>query len=166
MERLTDADASEEITEDGGSTDIGVNGEFAVGEAAEVVSVQLSWTDTLFTYTVQHEWDDEQYIDVLVEGSGSWSQTPATVTVINHSNQNIDAGFSFTPDYAGITGKFTSDAAGTDEISQISLESAANGNVEKIGTVYFFVTGGELPDTQTEAVKIGDITITVIPRGN
>jgi len=166
VERLTDADTSEEITEDGGSTDIGVNGEFTVGEAAEVVSVQLSWTDTLFTYTVQQEWDDEQYIDVPVEGSGSWSQTPATVTVINHSNQNIDAGFSFTPDYAGITGKFTSDAAGTDEISQISLESAENGNVEKIGTVYFFVTGGELSDTQTEAVKIGDITITVIPRGN
>ncbi len=168
VEKEVDEGGSDNITTDGGSADIGVNGEFIAGEADTVVSVSLNWTVPEFVYTVDGEWDEDKLITVPVEGSGVWSQTPATITVINHSNQDIGAAFSFATviDGSGIVGKFTSDSEGQTEITEVTLESAATNHVATEANVYFFITDGELSETHEDGSAIGNITITISAKGN
>lgn len=161
--------SSELITNEGGSADIGINGAYKENEGVEaVVSVKLTWTIPVFTYTVENKWDTDSFDLIPVAGSGTWSSDPATIHVENCSNQDISASFGFatTISGSGINGKFTSDEAGLNVISSITLESAETNKAATFETVYFFITEGVLPDTHVNGGAIGNITITISGLGN
>lgn len=160
--------STQDIVLDEEDRDINVNAEYVIDEVEDVVAVNISWQVPVFVYTVEYEWDADNYTDKIKPGSGKWSTEPATLTVENRSNQDIGASFSFltTIEDSGIVGKFTSDAAGTSVITDVVLESAATSKVETKSTTYFFVTAGALPDDHTEGDPIGNITILIEAKGN
>lgn len=146
--------------EDEGSTNITINGEYVADEAEKVISVNISWEIPEFTYTVENEWDSDKFIEIPVE-EGLWSSSPAIITIINNSNQGVVSKFSFAPKYDGITSKFTDDEAGNNVITELVLESAELNHDATEAKAYFFITGGELPNTHPAGASIGNITITI-----
>lgn len=146
--------------EDEGSTNITINGEYVADEAEKVISVNISWEIPEFTYTVENEWDSDKFIEIPVE-DGVWSSSPAIITIINNSNQGVVSKFSFAPKYDGITSKFTGDEAGNNVINELVLESAELNHDATEAKAYFFITGGELPNTHAAGASIGNITITI-----
>jgi len=165
---LSEDPSSDRVTEGNGTAEIPVIGSAVIGEASEVISVNLVWDIPVFTYVVAPEWDKVNH-KVSYE-NGVWSTDPATITVTNHSNQDISASFSFLTKIAnsGIVGKFTSDEAGAKALADnaVTLESAATFSAATESTAYFFVTGGVLTADHNDGDSIGEITVTIAGLGN
>ena len=148
---------------DGDNSNISVPGEYVYNFPEDVVSVNISWEVPVFTFTAVYEWNPDTFAEELKDGSGTWSTDPATLTVANRSNMEIEAGFDFATVIvdSGIDGVFTSDAAGANEVTTITLENAAIAEAEISKTTYFFVTEGMLPKEHVTGDAIGNITITI-----
>lgn len=92
-----------------GSYTLGVNGSFSAFVPADtVISVDIEWTALDFTYdagavgtwnSTSHKYENGR--------EGAWSDNQATITVTNHSNADITAGFSFASTAEGVNGVFT-----------------------------------------------------------
>lgn len=139
---------------------IDIYGTYVEDEAAKVISVNIKWSETVFTYFEDMRWDDKEHKNVPVEGSGKWSDTPLDITVTNHSNQSVKAELSFrsaTVDgeriKAEIKGSFTSDS--------FVLTGATEQSGATAFTTSFSVTGGEIYADSGTNVSIGSITITI-----
>ena len=103
-------------------------------------------------------------VDELDAENSGWSTEPATITVVNHSNQAVNAAFTFADTVDGVTlvSKFTAtEGVVNDAITSITLDSAATNNQAVSETVYFYVIGGELPANHVAGDTIGNITITI-----
>jgi len=141
----------------GGSQPIDVSARYTGGTSTPAVySVDLAWEDMSFTYTAAgtRTWspDTHSYTD---DTTASWSEGK-TITVTNHSNTAVSAGFTYAADTA-----FTA-AAGSFTASTISLASAENTAVASAPNGFTtFSLSGTLPDTQTASGKIGTITVTL-----
>ena len=122
--------AATTVGENGGSTGINVAGVYeSTGTVATKVSVDIAWTDMLFTYTEgsQGTWDPSTHTYVGAKG-GSWSDD-ATITVTNHSNTDITATLSFESNEDTVTGVFT-ETSGTEGDNILNLDSADGLTVE------------------------------------
>lgn len=122
--------AATTVGENGGSTGINVAGVYeSTGTVATKVSVDIAWTDMLFTYTEgsQGTWDPSTHTYVGAK-SGSWSDD-ATITVTNHSNTDITATLSFESNEDTVTGVFT-ETSGTEGDNILNLDSADGLTVE------------------------------------
>jgi len=174
----------------GESTNINISGEYVNGGSEEVISVILNWNVPTFTYNVKYVWNSDILdYEIDTENTG-WTASGADITISNNSNQRISATFSFATNIvdSGIVGKFTdlavvdtdsdSDVDITDVLAtaalvdnKVIIASAAPTGDETVGqtvseTVYFYVTGGVLPETHTPGSSIGNITITIGGFGN
>ena len=147
-------------TNDGtADTTIDVKAVYSSGTTTpDVVSVDISWGATEFTYSVggTHTWDpvNHEYKD---NTSATWTPKGNTVTVTNHSNVAIKAELSFAAEsaYTGITGSFGEDAT-------LLLASAVGTNKDAAPTDAAALTlSGTLASTVTEATKVGTITVKI-----
>lgn len=161
-----------EVTKDGGTATITVNGTYDASEGAgETISVLVAWDAMTFTYTAgaAGEWlpDEHKYADAA---EGSWSTDTATITVTNHSNVAVTASLAWTQNTAltgNITGTFTEDS-GTANDNVLALASAAEGeslnNVNKAPTASaeFGISGDAISADGT----LGTITVTIAKASN
>ncbi len=108
-------------------TSIPVNGVYQDGAtSAERISTDITWGSMEFTYTApsQGTWNpaDHTYVD---KAQGFWQAEGNTVTVVNHSNVAVTAGFTFAKNSA-ISTSLTGSFAGT---STVGSRAIANGSV-------------------------------------
>lgn len=156
--------AASPVTQDGGTDSKDVTAKYVDGlTSPDVISVDISWGAMQFTYTEQgtREWNaaEHKYEDKV--GTPAWTENGNTVTVANHSNIIVSAGFAFTPlADSGVTGSFTYNK--TAENNAVTLESA----VGKDKTAPDAVTatlklGGKVNKANTDFTKVGAVTVTV-----
>ena len=126
-------------------------------EIPEVYSVDISWSNLTFAYseTVVKNWNADTHT-YTEEAEGEWDKTTATVTVVNHSNAEIDVAVAYTPVAdTGITGSFDKTA--------VTLAAGEEGKVNEAPRMEAVLTiSGTPTDAVTEeGIKVGAITVTI-----
>ncbi len=149
-------------------TTITVTGTYVAGTTVTpTISADIVWEKMEFTYT-----DGDSSYDVTTHKTtktdGSWNTDKKEISVTNHSNVSIIAGFSFTAgNGVTTTGSFyetkdSTTALGTDKQSFV-LESAEGtsiaGGLSPVpsGKIYFGVSG----DAISESKDLGTITVKI-----
>ena len=159
MTMATTAFAAESGTIDtaAGSKTIDVSAQYTGSTTPPTVySVDLAWDAMSLTYTAAgtREWSPSthSYTD---KTTGSWSDGK-TITVTNHSNAAVSAGFTYAASegFTAVTGSFTAPT--------LSLATAVDTTVAGAPkSTTTFSLSGTLPSTQTTSGKIGTITVTL-----
>lgn len=142
---------------------INVSGTYAqTGTPGTVYKVDIAWGSMEFTYTVNKSnetWNpaDHTYTNEGSDGVWSCESGADEITITNHSNAAVKAGFSYAPAkrYAGITGGFT-----FAELSLPSAEGKAVDASELTGKTKLELNGA-LPQTATSLTNIGQITVEI-----
>ena len=137
-------------------TDITVNGTYKAGaDAGEVISVDIAWEAMDFTYTAPSKgtWNPgtHEYENAT---AGSWAPSgdaDPKITVTNHSNIPVKAGFNFTAGVSGLDGLFSKNTLFLDTAENTAFENAPNGETT------FSLAGEGINATQS----VGTITVTV-----
>lgn len=144
---------NENITESGKTATINVTGKYATGGAAdEVVSVDVAWGTMEFTYKAAGQYWDAASHTTKTNNDAAWSASGNTITVTNHSNVGITAGFTFAAaEGADVEGKFSQDS--------VSLARAEEGSAldSQKAEVTFNITGGSI----AADASLGTITVTI-----
>ena len=90
----------------GGNTEIDVNGKYIEGNAATMISVDITWDDMSFEYNDgERTWDPNKH--EYITSGGSWTNEKKTVNVKNHSNTAVKAEFSFASSLPNAAGSCT-----------------------------------------------------------
>ena len=134
----------------GGNTEIDVNGKYIEGNAATMISVDITWDDMSFEYNDgERTWDPNKH--EYITSGGSWTNEKKTVNVKNHSNTAVKAEFSFASSLDGITGSFDN--------KTLQLETAVGKAVENApaASTNFGISGSKI---NTDA-KLGAITLNI-----
>lgn len=155
------AQGSGAVTDLTQKTSIGVGGTYAqTGTPGTVYKVDITWGSMEFTYTVNEAnrtWNPTDHTYTSGENEGVWSCDSGAdeITVTNHSNGAVKAGFSYVPaeGYTGITGSFTSG-----ELSLPSAVGKATDAAELTGKTKLKLSGA-LPQTAASLTNIGRITV-------
>ena len=157
------AQGNSEITTSPGETNINVSGTYAqTGTPGTVYRVYIAWGSMEFTYTVNESnrtWNPTSHTYTSEGSDGVWSCGSGAdeISVTNHSNAAVKAGFSYAPaeGYTGITGDFTSA-----ELSLPSAEGKAIDASELTGKTKLELSGA-LPQTAASLTNIGQITVEI-----
>ena len=157
------AQGNSEITTSPGETNINVSGTYAqTGTPGTVYRVDIAWGSMEFTYTVNESnrtWNPTSHTYTSEGSDGVWSCGSGAdeISVTNHSNAAVKAGFSYAPaeGYTGITGDFTSA-----ELSLPSAEGKAIDASELTGKTKLELSGA-LPQTAASLTNIGQITVKI-----
>lgn len=157
------AQGNSEITTSPGETNINVSGTYAqTGTPGTVYRVDIAWGSMEFTYTVNESnrtWNPTSHTYTSEGSDGVWSCGSGAdeISVTNHSNAAVKAGFSYAPaeGYTGITGDFTSA-----ELSLPSAEGKAIDASELTGKTKLELSGA-LPQTAASLTNIGQITVEI-----
>ena len=148
------AETSANVTESGKSATINVKGTYSDGTAAaEVVSVDVAWGAMEFTYTAAGEYWDAASHTTKTNNDATWTASGNTITVTNHSNVGITAGFSFAKaEGTNVEGKFSQDS--------VSLARAAEGSAldSQKAEVTFDITSGSIA---ADTDSLGTITVSI-----
>lgn len=152
------------------SIDIKVEAVYAAGSAAKpTVSVDVIWEAMEFTYTEgsQGEWHPDGHT-YTGKTAGKWSENKPGITVTNHSNVGIEAGFAFAP-ATGVTTTGTFYTKNGDTYTEFAdgkfaLPTAENtkrsdgeDDTSPTNTIYFGVSGDKVMADST----LGSITVTI-----
>lgn len=146
------------ITNENGSQSIDVQAKYVDGIATpDVYSVDVVWGAMKFTYSSSgiRTWDpsNHQYTDSV---SASWSANGNNVTVINHSNKDVDVAFAYVK-----TSGFN-DVSGTFSVVSDTLTAGIEGDVIGADSVSTDLTlSGTLASTATAFTKVGTVTVTL-----
>ena len=148
---------SEQSGDGTGSYSADVKGTYHAGSSGAVVySVDIAWTDMNFTYTGAGEgtWNPETH---QYEGGteASWTDSNASVTVINHSNAPVTATASYAadPDYGSTTMTFGNNGA--------TVATAVDTTVQNAPSATITVTPGGTLAESANGGKIGTITVSI-----
>lgn len=148
---------SEQSGDGTGSYSADVKGTYHAGSSGAVVySVDIAWTDMNFTYTGAGEgtWNPETH---QYEGGteASWTDSNASVTVINHSNAPVTATASYAadPDYGSTTMTFGNNGA--------TVATAVDTTVQNAPSATITVTPGGTLAESADGGKIGTITVSI-----
>ena len=148
---------SEQSGDGTGSYSADVKGTYHAGSSGAVVySVDIAWTDMNFTYTGAGEgtWNPETH---QYEGGteASWTDSNASVTVINHSNAavTVTASFEALPGYETTSMTFGNNGAtvATAEGTEFAKAPSATITITPTGSLAQTANGG----------KIGTITVSI-----
>ena len=148
------------------SATINVSGTVGNAEPVEeVISVNISWgaMEFIYTPTGTGTWDPNTH----TYGNGAeagWTPGDGSnsITVTNHSNVDITAGFDFDAAIEQIEGQFRDENGGA--ITDISLDSAdqqldqSGAGVPTTQTVTFHITEGDISEATD---SLGTITVTI-----
>lgn len=140
-----------------GSYNTDVKGTYHAGSSGDVVySVDIAWTDMSFTYTGAGEgtWNPETH---QYEGGteASWTDSNASVTVINHSNAavTVTASFEALPGYETTSMTFGNNGA--------TVATAEGTEFAKAPSATITVTPGGTLAESADGGKIGTITVSI-----
>ncbi len=140
--------------------------------SAKVYKVDIAWGDLEFCYTngTKGDWNPEthQYDNTVLEGWSVVNPDGNKITLTNHSNAPVKAAVNFTQtnstESAGIQAKFTLDAAGTEKVTDLRLESADNqkgaggAGQAVVQDLYMHIIDGFIVKTLDE---LGIVTVTI-----
>lgn len=155
-------------TNTGADTSIPVSGTYNAVSEEQVVSVDISWEAMNFTYTADTKgtWNPSTHTYINATNA-SWSADGNKITVTNHSNVDVKAGFAFTKD-TSITNELTGTFAGTSTVGQtaiaddgsVTLKAGVENQPDDADKVVATLTlKGSLPkDTNKE---IGTVTVSI-----
>lgn len=142
-----------EINDGTKSTTTDVKGIYdAGGESPDVVAVDITWNDMSFDFTEgKKTWNPNTH--EMEQEQGTWSNTPPKyITLVNHSNVDVHAAFSF---------QGVGDVIGAFGYDTLTLESAKNYTVSEAKNyekfTAFSIQGGSI----TESGKVGTIAVTL-----
>ena len=151
--------AESTVTENGGQQDIDVNAKYVNGVATPTkYSVDVEWGAMEFTYTVSgtKTWDAENH-QYAVSTSGAWTASGNEISVTNHSNTGIKAGFAYTKDsaYNAVTGTFSANS--------LTLPTAVGKTTDaaELKGTTALTLGGTLASGVTDFTKVGTVTVTI-----
>lgn len=158
MSALTIGVSAADSTISQGEQSIDVQAKFNDGVTTETVySVDVSWGAMEFTYSESGSmtWnpDDHTYTDTTV---ANWTAEGNTVTVINHSNADVDVSFEFgaLSEYENVTGSF--------DVSSKTLKAGVVNEYDSADKVTSTLTlSGEMEKSAKEFTKVGTVTITI-----
>lgn len=147
------------IGSSGGTQSIDVKAKYVDSTSSNTkYSIDVSWGTMEFTYTASgtQVWNPatHQYTSSV---SGAWEGSNNQVTLTNHSNTNITASFTFTPEsgYTGLTGTFSQKSFGLPSAVGKAIDAP-----ELKGTTALTLSG-TLASTVTSMTKVGTITVTI-----
>lgn len=151
-----------------GSYSIAVTGKYVAGSnAKETISVDIAWEKMEFTYTAgSSSYSPDTHKTTTT--AGSWNADKKAITVTNHSNVYITAGFTFTQgNGVTTTGSFYDSAEATTALAadkqNFTLASAEDKTTEgqnytvPSSKIYFGVSG----DAISEDTTLGTITVKI-----
>ena len=144
--------AAENGIGNGGTASIDISATYKAGAAADdVVSVDIAWGAMTFEYTdgAVGRWDPATH-SYGPKANGTWSASDNAITVTNHSNVGVKAGFSYTQAVATVNGTFSA--------SELTLASAEGTAVDAAPTGSVTLTLG---GTMTESGKVGTVTVSI-----
>ena len=146
------------VTAEVGNRQIDVNARVKTEtKAAAVYSVDLMWSDMTFTYIRQENltWNAKDH-SYKSRSSGKWDKTRGTITVVNHSNVDVQVDVTYTPlEGTGITGTLRNGSR--------RLKAGREGDYEGADRMTAtLVIGGKPNETITEEeTRIGTLKITI-----
>ena len=152
--------------ESNGETDsYAVKAEYKPGSTAgEVISVKIDWSEMNFVYNgaSQAGWNPQTHNYTGAATEAGWSTSKATITITNDSNTVICSEIS----YADATeDDYTTSMFFTAESPYIG-SSHTTPDIQQEGTpcavTVRVIPGGSLPETVTNQVQIGTITVKVV----
>lgn len=141
-----------------GSRQIDVNARYkTVSKAPASYSVDLAWSDMVFTYTNTNTltWNPKDH-SYKSRSSGKWDKTRGTITVTNHSNVDIQVTITYQPlADTGITGTLKN---GTKK-----LKAGKEGDYEGADsmTATLVISGKPTIVVKDQETKIGSLKITI-----
>ena len=148
------AEGSDTDNKNGDTATITVSGKYSSGTSAtEVVSVDVAWGAMEFTYKAAGEYWDAASHTTKTNNDATWTASGNTITVKNHSNVGITAGFSFAKaEGTNVVGEFSQDS--------VSLARAAEGSAldSQKAEVTFNITSGSI---EADTASLGTITVTI-----
>ncbi len=122
-----------------------------------VYSVDISWEDMTFTYsaTTTRTWNPDTHT-YTSSGTRSWNKTTAAVTVVNHSNVDVDVSI----EYAGVAD------TGVTGAMDITSDTLAAGKENKYseadsGVYTLTISGAPNASVSESGIQIGTITVTI-----
>ena len=120
--------------------------------------VELNWGDLIFTYseTTEKTWNPNTHTYEETVTESGWDKTQANITVINHSNVEVDVTMSLKAvEGTGVEVKLSGGNA--------TLAAGVEGDVSGAASVTGVLTVSGTPnDTVTAAgIKVGKITVTI-----
>lgn len=153
--------AASPITEVGGSDTGDVKATYAANTKAETVySVDITWGNMQYTYTIDSEgtWNPSTHQFVGASGEGEWSCAEGAnqVKVTNHSNAAVKASFKYAAEegYDEISGTFNKNIADLATAEGTAVEEAPTETVS-------LELEGALDKNVTNPTQIGTATVTL-----
>ena len=154
---------SASIDDDNLVANAGVTGQYVVNAAEATISVDVTWVNADWTYTVQKTWNAVDHVEEAGEGVWSNPQDATTITLTNNSNCDITVNYT-AASTVGATLLFNDQAVYAAVDSELAAVSGT-GDSATVDTesVTLKVTGGltgEYTDGQT-GIAVGTVTITI-----
>lgn len=146
-----------------GSNTFDIYGEYAAAPSGTVISVNVSWEELSFKFSVPGDgvWNPADHTFSGGVSEDGWESTKKKITVENHSNSPLGAKFDFTPTTQGtdLAGKFYKDDQSTELTGKQYIDTAAgtDRNAPPKLDVYFGMTGGAI----TQNAHIGTIELSI-----
>lgn len=124
-----------------------------------VMSIEIQWADSQFTYYFGEIWDAENHCYLPAEGKEiGWNKTSTSVSVKNHSNIELDVEVEFEKND---NEAFKSVSASFDKTTA-HLESAVGRALDDTPTATFTLTIDGVPDAVSrEFSSLGTVTVYV-----
>ena len=131
---------------------------YASGSKVDAYSATIEWSSMEFTYTSAAQTWNTTKLEWESNGEATWSES-GTVKITNRSSQAITAKFGFTAaaDSKGVTGITVNGAA--IDANGYSIGDATSGTATS--ETFNILPTGTYTGTNTNAVKVGSITITL-----
>ena len=137
---------------------------FADGETPDVtedvVSVDVTWENVVFGYTVKTDWDYENSEMIVLESA--WSSDKMEINLSSSSSCALSVGLLFTSAELGenvkeeILGVFEIDG---EEVNSLLIEKPEEGSIAE-KSVSFSIKGGKVTSGSDAPFSLGGITLT------
>lgn len=127
-------------------------------EASKTIQADVVWGKMEFTYNMSgtKTWNEKTH-EYDIDTNGKWSAKGNDISVINHSNTDIDVDFTYEPldKYSLVKGEFTYD--------EVTIPTAENKAVDdEILTISTDLTlSGVLSSDVTDLTKVGNVAVNI-----
>ncbi len=157
---------SSKITANNGTDDINVKAKYVDATTIEnSVSVDIEWGEMEFTYTVSgtKEWDAENHEYSVKNATAGWTENGNTVKVTNHSNTDVNANFTYTPNTSNtLSGSFTYSEGKTAVNDTVKLtKGVVNDPLNADSVTATLTLSGTPSDTYKTFTDVGSVTVKI-----
>lgn len=159
---------SDTLSSDGAQKEIPVDAKYVNGiSTSETISADITWGAMEFTYSVggTKEWNAKDHTYTIKNPTSGWTENGNTVKVVNHSNIDITASFTYTPGANNtLGGAFTYDNNKAEVNGAVALTAGKEYKPEIADNVTATLTlTGTPADTMTDFTGVGTVTVKIAP---